>query len=324
MPDDHATIKDLIARMHAGDEFAMGYKPELDLKRHVFDHAKRLRADAVPATFMVKGYRKLPVYAQQGSTCVGNGIAAAHTHNEYNESGEVVAFDGEALNARVTHTFDTPTNFGAVMSSIMAAGVESNAGQGVFFDQGYANVDYHDADAIRAAVAALGQMCVFATWLTRGFTDCKTPTQPLPPSPGETGMGIHCMLLVGYEPRGVWVQNNWGVNWGDAGHCLLSWEYVAAHFCEVMAITDQADAAGGFIKTHQFGTLPEEGVKHADLPDRKRPAVYLVKNNGRIWITDPAQAKRYGVDLTKIHVLPDGDMRWALPVIGPDAPKSQR
>lgn len=315
-----AHISELLDQMHAGDETVMGYEPELDEKRYaVPDNLPR----SAPTPYFVPSFNQTPVYEQDGGTCVGNSSGAALTHSNFQETGEVVIFDGEALNARVTHRYDTPTSFRPIMDDILKSGVAPLQDEGLYFIEGYANVDWHDREAVRNAISTPGQMCVFATQLTREFGPALYPKTPLKPSPGEPGMGLHAMLLVGYTDDGVWIQNNWGDSWGNKGHCVLSWEYVDTHFVEIMAITDKKNLADGYVKTHEYDPRAETAIAHTDLPNRKRPAVYLVKNNGRIWITDPIQAKRFGVRLPAVQV-PDTDPRWALPVIGPDAPRQFR
>lgn len=311
-------IDELLEQMHAGDETVMGYEPELDEKRYaVPDNLPRSQ----PAPFMVPSFKKVPTYLQQGGTCVGNATGAALTHSIFQWTGEVVVFDGEALNARVTHRYDTPTSFRPIMDDILKSGVAPLSDEGLYFIEGYANVDWHDREAVRNAISTPDQMCVFATQITRAFG--SNPGNPLPPSPGEPGMGLHAMLLVGYTQEGVVIQNNWGSGFGVDGCCVLSWEYVDTHFVEIMAITQRVNIAERYVKTHQYDGPYETAIKRFDLPDRKRPATYLARSNGRIWITDPIQAKRYGVRLPATAV-PDTDERWALPVIGPDAPKQFR
>lgn len=312
-------VQERLDRMQAGDETAMGYEPEMDEQRYLVPDGLPRSA---PPPFTVSSYRQTPIYSQQGGTCVGNSISGERTHSAFQETGEIFAFDGEALNARITHAFDQPTSFTPVMDDLLRSGVQPVQGEGLFFPQAYANVDWHDSEAVRTAISTPGQMCVFATWIGPGFGE--HPRLPQPPMPDGPGKGLHAMLLVGYLTAGVIIQNNWSRTWGDEGHAVLSWEYVDAHFVEIMAITDRPDVAGGYIKTHQYDdSAAETAIARYDLPDRKRPAVYRVLDNGREWIRDPTAAKRLGVRLPPVRV-PDTDPRWALPVIGPDAPRSQR
>lgn len=48
------------------------------------------------------------------------------------------------------------------------------------------------------------------------------------PSKGETPIGGHAVVLVGYDrsQRLFIVRNSWGTNWGDKGHFYMPYEYV--------------------------------------------------------------------------------------------------
>lgn len=45
------------------------------------------------------------------------------------------------------------------------------------------------------------------------------------PTPGETLLGGHCVLAVGYTPTHVICRNSWGAEWGDKGYFYLPWEF---------------------------------------------------------------------------------------------------
>jgi hypothetical protein len=167
------------------------------------------------------------------------------------------------------------------------------------------------------AISTPNQAVVFATWLPDGWD--RNPTQYAPAFPENSG-GLHAMFIVRYSQEGVLVQNSWDRWFGDRGFIRLSWAFVEKHFVEAMAITDKPDIAGGYIKTYD---VPDMNVERA-VKRSVAPAVYLVKGNGRFWIKDPWEAKRFGVDLNRVEVLPDTDKVWAIPVIGPDAPRDQR
>lgn len=316
-----AQITPLLEKMEAGDATAMGYTlEEIDPKRYSTpDNLPRAENQHI-----IPSFQKTPIYEQRGGTCVGNATASGLTHAIFQATGEIAMFDGEALNARVTHKFEEPTSFQPVMDSIMKAGLAPLADEGLYFPQGYANVDYRNMEAVKQAISTPGQVCLFATQCTPEFGSGSLAKTFLPARPDAQNLGLHAMApLVAFTPEGVIAQNNYGVNWGDGGYCRFSWEYVLTHFVEIMAITMDPTIAGGYIKTHQYDGPFETAIKHTDLPDRKRTATYLVKENGRIWITDPIQAARYGVKLPAVAV-PDTDPRWGLPVIGPDAPKQFR
>jgi C1A family cysteine protease len=55
----------------------------------------------------------------------------------------------------------------------------------------------------------------------------KTGIVPMP-SPGEQVLGGHCVVAVGYDTktRQFLIRNSWGVNWGQAGYCMMPFEYL--------------------------------------------------------------------------------------------------
>lgn len=298
------------------DPYALGYAPAgPNGKDYTYDASL---PRALPS-YIVPSFQKTPVYSQQGGTCVGNAIAAAMSHLVWQDSGQVVGFDGEELNARVTHAFDQPTSFRPVMDQILATGLRSRNGAGLYFVEGYANVDYHNVEAMKDATARPNQMCVIATHIEPGFGDKPKEYQPANPA-GNTG-GLHAMCgPVAYDDHGVLIQNNWDTWFGDGGFVRLSWDYVLAHFVEFMVITDKPDVAGGYVKTYQ----PPSDQGYPVIRRIGSTAVYQVRVNGRFWIKDPTEATRMGVNLNLVQEVPATDKRWALPVIGLDAPASTR
>jgi hypothetical protein len=63
-------------------------------------------------------------------------------------------------------------------------------------------------------------------------------------SAGKLGpmLGLHEVLAVGYDSRGVKIMNSWGTNWGNAGYGIIDWNYVSNYSYE-------AETAAGFVTT---------------------------------------------------------------------------
>ncbi|HEX4428643.1 MAG TPA: IPT/TIG domain-containing protein [Frankiaceae bacterium] len=63
-------------------------------------------------------------------------------------------------------------------------------------------------------------------------------------SAGSLGplLGLHEVLAVGYDSRGVKIENSWGTGWGNAGYGILDWNYIAKYSYE-------AETAAGFVTT---------------------------------------------------------------------------
>ena len=53
---------------------------------------------------------------------------------------------------------------------------------------------------------------------------------PVPqlPKPGETVLGGHCVVAVGYDDsqRHFIIRNSWGTGWGQQGYCFMPYEYL--------------------------------------------------------------------------------------------------
>jgi hypothetical protein len=310
--DSKEVVAQIKQEFDAGNPYASGYTPlSPTAKQYTFDPT----VYGAPAGYTLPSFLKTPIYSQQGGTCVGNSIAGALTGLQYIETGEVIPFNGEELNARATRERYGPTSFTPVMDIIMKDGIKAQ--EGLYYPAGYANIDYRNRQAMMEAISTPNQAVVFATWLPDGWD--RNPTQYAPAFPENSG-GLHAMFIVRYSQEGVLVQNSWDRWFGDRGFIRLSWAFVEKHFVEAMAITDKPDIAGGYIKTYD---VPDMNVERA-VKRSVAPAVYLVKGNGRFWIKDPWEAKRFGVDLNRVEVLPDTDKVWAIPVIGPDAPRDQR
>jgi C1A family cysteine protease len=64
------------------------------------------------------------------------------------------------------------------------------------------------------------------------------------PSPGESVLGGHCVVAVGYDDseRHFVIRNSWGTGWGQQGYCFMPYEYLmsrnlANDFWTIRAVT---------------------------------------------------------------------------------------
>jgi hypothetical protein len=246
---------------------------------------------------------------------------------EYVEKNDVVNFDAEAWSGRIVakdYGQGAAASPHDVLDDAIKHGVPStlNDVQGLYFPKAYAWIDYTNPAAIREAMSTPGQVVTGAIWLLNNFGQ-NGGKDYIEDVPGENPWGLHEIVYVHYDDHGAEIQNSWGTWWADGGFARLSWDYIAKRSTEMLVITDSADNAGGYVQTFDYGSGTETAIARYDLPNRKRPAVYLIKPNGRIWIKDPTEAKRMGVKLPPVRV-PDTDTRWSLPVIGQDAPRELR
>lgn len=329
------TPEELDAIKRGGDLYALGVMPSGPRATDYL--APDPNPGAAPASWYHPGYRKVPVRNQQGSTCVSNSLATCMTLLEYVEKGRVINFEAESWSARTVGLQYGPGAAASphdLLDDAIKHGVPSvvDGTEGQYYPKAYAFLDYTNPDAIREALSTPGQVVTGAVWLQDNFgagggTDAGG--RPLfngkdfVPYVDGAPWGLHEITYVGYEAAGAVIQNSWGNWWGDDGFGRLSWDYIAKRSTEMLTVTDSPDNAGGYVQDFAYGTLPEVGIKHPDTPTRKRPATYLVKSNGLIWIKDPTEAKRFGVRLPATTV-PDTDSRWGLPVIGQDAPANLR
>lgn len=49
-------------------------------------------------------------------------------------------------------------------------------------------------------------------------------------------LGGHAILICGFSPEGVYIQNSWSPTWGLYGFCLLSWQQVDEQFMHGMIV----------------------------------------------------------------------------------------
>lgn len=321
-----STLPPQIAELKAkGDPYAFGVLPsKIDLR----DHALPPRATPAPASFMHPSVGKVPVRNQQGGTCVGNSIATCLSLMEHAETGAIVPFNGELINARVVAK---QYGEGAAMmprdglQDIIDHGAAAFAGdQGIsmYFPAAYAAVDHTSKDAWKAAISAPQTTVTAACWLQDTF---GAPPDGVPIAgyyePYNTvrpPWGYHELTFVGYDDHGVTVQNSWDRLWGDGGFWRFDWSYVTSdRIGEAWAITDGVDTGGGKVRAWAAPTEPNSGRA---VRKGKSAAVYLLESGGRIWVQSLAMAKQMGVDMSRVESLPPTAKEWLAPVIGPDAP----
>ena len=87
-----------------------------------------------------------------------------------------------------------------------------------------------DINQLRAALAA-GFPVVFGFSVYESFeSDAVAESGILPmPAPGESQVGGHCVLCVGYDDskQMVKVRNSWGADWGQGGYFWMPYAYIS-------------------------------------------------------------------------------------------------
>ncbi len=88
---------------------------------------------------------------------------------------------------------------------------------------------YYRVENIDEALNALAQKLpvAFGAVLFESFNETEKTAVVDIPAEGESSIGGHAMLIVGYSKKKeeFIVRNSWGTGWGDAGYCYLPWAY---------------------------------------------------------------------------------------------------
>lgn len=85
----------------------------------------------------------------------------------------------------------------------------------------YFRVSHKDLVGLHAAIAEVG--ILYATAVVHGGwsrVDSRTGDIPLE----DKALGGHAFAIVGYDRRGLWIQNSWGRAWGKAGLARISYD----------------------------------------------------------------------------------------------------
>ena len=93
---------------------------------------------------------------------------------------------------------------------------------------------------------AAGYPFVFGFTVYQSFESQAVATTGIVPmpSPGESVLGGHCVVAVGYNnpTRQFIIRNSWGTGWGLSGYCMMPYEYListnlASDFWTIRSVT---------------------------------------------------------------------------------------
>jgi hypothetical protein len=76
-----------------------------------------------------------------------------------------------------------------------------------------------------------GAPFVVALTITRLFLSDVKKAISKPPESTQNIYAGHAMLCVGFNKDGFILRNSWGAKWRDAGHCMVSTEYMDSKYC---------------------------------------------------------------------------------------------
>jgi Papain family cysteine protease len=96
---------------------------------------------------------------------------------------------------------------------------------------GYSNVDLRK-DAIGALKAALSTQkpVVLGVYVNNTFMNARSSSFYID-GPSQDSRGGHAIVAMGYDEKGVWIENSWGTVWGKGGWAQLSWNYLTGKQC---------------------------------------------------------------------------------------------
>ena len=194
-----------------------------------------------------------PVYDQgQLGSCTGNGIAGAVEFDqkkqgatEYTPSRLFIYYNERVIEGTVSQDAGAQIRDGIKVVVKLGAPPESewpydtaefaqkppvqaytDAKKDVV--SSYARVA-QDLTQMRGCLAA-GFPFVFGFTVYDSFESqevAQTGVVPMP-SPGESVLGGHCVVAVGYDDsqRHFIIRNSWGTGWGQQGYCFMPYEYL--------------------------------------------------------------------------------------------------
>ncbi|HEY4530453.1 MAG TPA: C1 family peptidase [Luteimonas sp.] len=143
----------------------------------------------------------------------------------------------------------------------------------------YARVNHRDLVAMHAAFAEAGVLyvssAVHAGW-------------DAPPANGhirwkqQPVLGWHAYVIVGYDRRGLWLQNSWGEGWGRQGYGWISYDEWLERGTDAwvarLAVPVELERAGSAAVSNSPLGRQSVGYSQADL----RPHVVSLGNNGAL------------------------------------------
>ncbi len=221
--------------------FDTGYRRSPADHRDYSYRERVLSAGAVPrlpARYRVDQRAPLPVYEQQGPSCMGWSVATAQTALERRDKRRTVRHDGQEFYSHIA----LPGG-GAYPRDALKLWVD----RGVLTEAGkahkiaaYAAVNPRDHDAVRHAIytgrGVLIGFAVTAEWAQGGGAEFDATD-----AQGDEVLGGHAMFVSGYEQAGPEGLNTWGAGWARNGRAVLPWAYWDRHVWECWTLLDVND-----------------------------------------------------------------------------------
>lgn len=212
--------------------------PPLNLRDLMLGGPRKAAAEVAKllARWRVDQRTPLPVYEQQGPSCVGWAMATAKTAQERFDKRRTVRFDGQSFCAG----FALPGGGAYVRDALRTAveqGVPDETGR-LYRIGGYAAVNPRDHDAVRHAIRT-GRGVLIGFEVTRQWAD-GGGAEFVDDGTSDV-LGGHGMNGTGYENAGPLGQNAWGQAWSNDGRAVLPWSMWDQRVWESWTLLDVDD-----------------------------------------------------------------------------------
>ena len=92
----------------------------------------------------------------------------------------------------------------------------------------YLRVNHRNLVALHVALAEVGVLYATAT-VHAGWNEVDARTGVIPGPERKAVLGGHAFAIVGYDQRGLWIQNSWGETWGLRGFALVTYADWLSH-----------------------------------------------------------------------------------------------
>jgi C1A family cysteine protease len=139
-----------------------------------------------------------------------------------------------ALDLLKEQGIDTQAHYSQGTSNYLAQPTKAQRANAAHYKlTGYADLTTDDVkqtlgsaeNGVKNAISS-GQPVVLAFEVRSSFENLDRQNFTYNPKASENTVGSHEVTIVGYDDKGVTVQNSWGSNWGDNGFFRIPWSYL--------------------------------------------------------------------------------------------------
>ena len=118
-----------------------------------------------------------------------------------------------------------PNTDGTTLDAILKAVLDVTG----YFDKSICHIKIiRNTTMVKYAVHKFG-CCLLGMMVTEEWYDCNSKKSTIK-GDGSKTLGGHAVLCCGYNRDGLIIQNSWGVDWGDYGFALITWDEAEKEF----------------------------------------------------------------------------------------------